>query len=267
MKIIVHSHYAYFTDYLPVQGEKYIDCYNDVFVSRETIRPNSFALMIEPRSIEPRGYEYLLKNENWRQFAYIFTHDSELLKLPNAKFISNFGVWGWSDVPKTKNVSFISSWKEMCPLHKERRVLALEYDAEKDNDVDCFGSYKNPYGWADTYEAHAEYRFAIVIENYIDDYWFTEKICNCFANKTVPIYYGARKIDEFFNPQGIIKVDSVQEIRERVNILRNFGFENVYESCLPAIEDNFKRVAKYEKMETYLIKEYGGLLDDLYSKA
>ena len=259
MNIKMHGYYDYFPNHHVTIGEPYIDCYNDHFVAIEEIKPNSIALMIEPRSIEPRGYDFLLKNNNWQKFKYIFTHDSELLQLPNAKFVTNFSIYDWSDIPKTKFCSFISSDKEMCDLHIKRKKLAFELE----NEIDCFGTY-NGGPKVDTYTSHAPYRYAVIMENYIDDYWFTEKILNCFSNKTVPIYYGARKINEFFNPNGIIQV-SFDGIKSCLKIMSGDYGVRWYEGRRAAIQDNYNRVGKYENLETWFFNEYGGLLNDLHS--
>ena len=33
-----------------------------------------------------------------------------------------------------------------------------------------------------------DYRFSVVIENCKRDYWFTEKLIDCFVTGTIPIY-------------------------------------------------------------------------------
>ena len=71
--------------------------------------------------------------------------------------------------------------------------------------IDCMGNF-NGGNKVDTKTIYAPYIFSVVVENYIDDYWFSEKICNCFANKCVPIYIGANKINELFDAHGIISV-------------------------------------------------------------
>ena len=260
MNIKMHGYYDFFSHHHPVDGEPYIDCYSDNFVATEEIHPNSIALMIEPRPIEPRGYRFLLQDNNWQKFKYIFTHDSELLQLPNAKFVTNFSIYDWSDIPKTKFCSMISSDKEMCELHIARKKLARELKGK----VDVFGTIDGGER-VDTYTAHAPYRYAVIMENYIDDYWFTEKILNCFANKVVPIYYGARKIYEFFNGESILRMNSIDGLKDCVNVMSGDYGIYWYESRHAAIEDNYRRVGKYENLETWFFNEYGGLLNDLHS--
>lgn len=208
------------------------------------------ALMVEPRSILPESYKWL--SNNWERFDNIFTHDDELLKLPNAKKILFGNVWDWSDEPKTKLVSMITSKKQFCELHKKRWELANKLQKK----IDVFGLDGN---WVETKTAHAPYMFAIVIENYIDDWWFTEKICNCFANKVIPIYYGARNINQIFNSNGIIILDSLNKIYEVLADIKRYG-EDIYKFSKEAIEDNYIRVKQYEVFEDWFYLTYKDLL-------
>lgn len=262
VRLKMHSFNDYWPDRNYIEGEPYIDCYNDCFCLYDPIEPYSIALMLEPRSIDPQGYEFVDKHPG--KFAYIFTHDAELLKNENARFYNWAWVWGTADVPKTKGISFISSDKELCELHTRRLRLAKEYDGS--GKVDCFGTFKGVKNWTNTYDSHAEYRFAIVIENGISDYWFTEKIVNCFSNKTVPIYLGANKIDEFFNPAGIIQVRDEIEIRSVVDRLNESEerMRRVYNRMRPAIDDNFERAKDYTVhwRDRFWI-QFEGILNDL----
>ena len=247
----------HFKNYAPNVGEKYIPCYKDYYV-KEDVEPNAIALLREPRSMQPGIYEYI--EENYTKFKYVFTHDSILLsRLPNAKLIIWAGVWGWGDSKKdfTHPISMVAPEKAQVPLKVLRKDLAFELQ----DTIDCYGTY-NGGEWARCEQYLKNYPFSIVIENYIDDYWITEKICNCFAYKTIPIYLGARKIDELFNEYGIIHVDSADDIRVVVKGLLDYG-ENEYNSRLEYVEDNFERVKEYEQFEDWFMKQYGDLLRGL----
>jgi len=43
------------------------------------------------------------------------------------------------------------------------------------------------------------YNFHICIENVVSNYYFSEKICNPLLSNNIPIYYGCKNIDKFFN--------------------------------------------------------------------
>lgn len=266
MKIEMHGLYDHFPNHVPdIPFEPSIDCYNDHFCMICDIAPNSIALLIEPRSIQPGVYEWI--EQNYKKFKYVFTHDSRLLKIcDNAKLI----LWGmgnsnynsFNDVKKTKYISMVSSDKEMCELHIARKELAMKF---KNNPyVDTMGTFDGGL-FKNTFSIYAEYKFSVAIENYVDDYWFTEKICNCFANKTMPIYVGARKINEFFNPKGIIQLQTTDEVYEWITKIQDPKYLNKqYYTNEDAINDNYERVRKFADFEKWFFDEYGEMLDEQY---
>jgi len=200
-------------------------------------------LLIEPRSIQPNVYEY------------VFTHDSQLLAvLPNAKPILWGGVWCRSENPKkTKLISMISSDKELCDLHKERKRIARKY---KDK-IDVYGTVDGGE-YVNAIDSLENYMYSVVIENHIDDLWFTEKICNCFANKTIPIYYGARDIDEYFNSEGIIHCSSIDDIEWWIEtILENADkSKRMYIKKLKSLNENYELSKQYENFDTWFYNKY-----------
>ena len=86
------------------------------------------------------------------------------------------------------------------------------------------------------------YRYSIAVENGIEPYYFTEKILNCFAAQTIPIYLGATKIDQFFNADGIIQI-GLEDCEHIEKILKLCTAEE-YERRLPAVLDNFNRAMR-----------------------
>lgn len=246
-KIKLYSQYDHFPNHKP---DNVIACYNDGKIYSE-IEPNSIALMIEPRSLQEENYKWL--ENNYYKFRYVFTHDSILLsRIPNGKQIYWGGVWGWSDHDIKSGISMVSSDKEMCPLHVARKKLAYELQGL----VDCYGTF-NGGEYVTTDRIYGHYCFSVAIENYVDDYWFTEKICNCFANNCIPIYYGARRIDEIFNPEGIIRVNDISEIKP---LIKNLDVVSEYKKRHDAMVENRKIVEKYANFETWFFNEYGELL-------
>ena len=260
MKIKMHGYYDHFPNHNPLPFEGYINCYNDWSI-KEKIEPNSIALMIEPRSIQPDNYEWL--EHNYDKFKYVFTHDSRLQQVcDNAKVIywgmGNANYNSFNDVPKTKLVSMVSSDKELCELHKVRKQLAM--DLKGHPLVDTMGTFDGG-DFVDTKTIYASYRFSIVVENYIDDDWFTEKICNCFANNTIPIYIGSPKIYKFFNPHGIISLEP-EKIKKWLRYATPEILKGEYLLRLDAINDNYERVKEYQNFEDWFFRKYGELLDE-----
>ena len=143
----------------------------------------------------------------------------------------------------------------MCPLHNYRQELALEL--VKDQEVEVFGLDK----WVPIYESLHDFRYSIVIENHIDKLYFTEKILNCFATGTIPIYMGATDIGSKFNIDGILTFTNSEELSSVLSDLRNNSYgASFYEDYYKAVVDNFERVQDYITIEDYIYKNYSEIL-------
>ncbi len=259
IRIKMHASYDHFPDHNPVTGERYIDCYSDSHVTECMGPGNNIAMLLEPRSMIGDYYRYV--SEHPEYFRYIFTHDSELLKNPNARMLNWGDVWCTTDSEKTKGISIVSSWKDWCSLHRARLELARYYD-HPGSRVDCYGSFRGDKGhWDDVRIAHEHYKFAIVVENDIDEFWYTEKLLNCFSNKVVPIYVGATRISELFNAEGIIQVADWHNIPW---IIDSLDIEAEYEKRIEAVNDNFERVKPYKTpWKERFFRDYEKMLEEM----
>ena len=170
----------------------------------------------------------------------ILTHEKTLLDLDyNTKFIPFGCCW----VPKeeqqiynkSKNISIISSNKTFTDGHKLRHEVIQKFG----NKMDVFGRGYTPVEFK--IEGLKDYRFSVVIENCKRDYWFTEKLIDCFATGTIPIYWGCPSIDDFFNTDGMLLFDNMEEL---VSILENCD-ESLYESKLESIKENFEKCKNF----------------------
>jgi hypothetical protein len=72
------------------------------------------------------------------------------------------------------------------------------------------------------------------MENCKKDYYFTEKLIDCFRTKTIPIYWGCPSIGTFFDVNGILTFNTVEELK---SILLNLTNEYYY-SKIKSIEFN-----------------------------
>lgn len=262
IKIKMHAMYDHFPELNPVNRlEPHIDCYSDMYVFECTKPGANIAMLLEPRSMIEKSYEYVYDHPEY--FRYIFTHDSQLLTLPNARMLNWADVWLTTDSEKNMGISLVTSPKDWCPLHHAR--LELYHYFKEHGVVDVFyGDWNNPnIPKVEPADYLEHYKFSIIIENDIDDFWFTEKILNCFSTKTVPIYVGARKIGELFNPRGIIQIpDSCLEYIP--GMIEGFHVADLYDFFLPGVEDNFKRVEPWKTpWKERFFRDYGDLLEDM----
>lgn len=244
-----------------LQNHFYVD---DMLFVNKGKPQKKFGILLEPQTLQPQLYKSILREKRYFENEYdtIFTHSNCVLdSLTNAKPIIMGGVYVGTEYGggmmssnqyryKKKNISIVSSDKMMCELHRFRYAIANKYNNSQD--VDCFGTFNGKF--VKIWESLAEYRYSFAIENCIEDYWITERICNCFASMTIPIYMGSPRIGDFFNLDGIIVIEKrdleyIDEVIKKCN-------EKDYEQRLPAILDNYNRVQNYLCMEDWLYREY-----------
>lgn len=204
------------------------------------------AWLIEPEELLPQIYQYIRQNHN--RFFKIFTHDEGLLNLPNAVLIPYGGCWikkeDFSIYSKTKNISIVCSHKKYLTGHKLRHQFV---DCFKDF-IDVYGNEYNPID--SKLFALKDYRYQIVIENTKRNFWFTEKLIDCFVTGTIPIYYGCDKINKFFDENGIVTINSLEDFNQIKNELN----ESYYLNKIESIKNNFNKAKNYLLAEKNISK-------------
>jgi hypothetical protein len=71
--------------------------------------------------------------------------------------------------------------------------------------VDLYGRGINPID--DKWDVLSVSKYAIAYENFQNDYYWTEKIADCFLCYTMPLYFGCNAIDQFFPKDSFIQID------------------------------------------------------------
>lgn len=164
-----------------------------------------------------------------RNFTIVFTHNKELLeKGPPFTQLELGTTWlgnsaaEWTFDKKNKLVSFIGSIQ-----HGDDHGYSLRKDVAnrciEDNKTDCFG--KGIHEIDSKITGLADYAFSIAMENVQSDYYFSEKLIDCFLAETIPIYWGCPSMGEFFDPKGMITFSSLEELN---NILANLDMDMYY---------------------------------------
>jgi hypothetical protein len=100
---------------------------------------------------------------------------------------------------KPHAISAIASTKDWIAGHR-LRTLFIDTASREFPDMDVFGHGREKQV-EDKWDGLAPYRYSLAIENTSkSDYW-TEKIADCFLSWTVPLYFGATNIADYF-PEG-----------------------------------------------------------------
>ncbi len=121
--------------------------------------------------------------------------------------------------PQNKFCNFIYSNENADTIREDFfQLLSNKYKK-----VDSGGRYKNNL-WdkepvKNKLEFQKSYKFSIAFENSAHRGYITEKIVDAFAAGTIPIYWGAPDIKDFFNEKSFINVrdyNSLEDVIERV---------------------------------------------------
>jgi len=105
---------------------------------------------------------------------------------------------------KRDAVSWVTSSATHKPGHKLRMAFKDHLVSQR-FPFDLFGRGFEPI--ADKFDGLYPYKYSFAIENHgCNDYW-TEKIADCFLSWTMPIYWGAPNILDYFPAEAMILVD------------------------------------------------------------
>lgn len=215
----------------------------DNYLFNDLSGDNLIGWLLEPRGINPGQYERI-KNEN-EKFKKVLTYDKELIELGGKfEFSPHCGCWIKPEdqkiYEKSKLISYISSTKNFGAQGHGLRAQVREILGDK---VDSFGRGHNEISYK--LDGLKDYMFSIVIENSKFDYYFTEKVMDCFTTGTIPIYWGCPSIGNFFDANGILSFDTIEELEEIVSKIS----PEMYNSKIKSIETN------YEKSKDFLLAE------------
>lgn len=163
---------------------------------------------------------------------------------------------------KTKGISVITSNKAFTRGHQDRIDFVTKLKERYGDQVDVFGRGFN--GFEDKWDVLAPYKYHISIENSASDYYWTEKLSDCFLAGSFPIYYGCTNLEKFFpresyepidihNPEAAFKtIDSLlasnrfeqsQEAMKQSKdlVLEKYDFFELIAQCLDKMNANAQK--------------------------
>lgn len=215
----------------------------------ETLPNNKTAAwLMESPEINPGIYRYIQDNIN--QHSEVWTHKKSILDLGHShvKFCPAGGCWiSEQDLgvnQKSKLCSIIASPKNYTVGHRMRHQSIILLNSKVDSFGPTYTQLENKI------TALKDYMYSVVIENAKVDYYFTEKLIDVIATGGIPIYWGCPSISKFFNTDGFIIFDRVDELPEIINKCT----PEFYQSKLPAIKENFELAKKYFVVEDWIGK-------------
>lgn len=226
------------------------------FVDNIKVPCKKIAWLIEPPAVQSTNYSYI--QDNWNKFDLILTHQEELLSISEKFKISP--MWYSMVFPdrqkiytKDKLLSIIASNKKDTTGQKLRHdvIKAIRNKI----DIDLFGGLTSHGGYnpiEDKSEGLGPYMFSLVIENAKSPHYFSEKIVDCLLCGTIPIYWGADQIGEYFNKEGFITFNTIEDLENILPILN----QETYNNMLPFVKENFEIASKFTTVEDYIFEKF-----------
>lgn len=219
----------------------------DQLSSNECNSTKKIGWIVESSVIIPETIKYIKKHYKKvsEYFEFIITHDNSIVCLAeNFYYLPPSGYWIENPecYPKDRLCSMITSNKSQCEGHKYR----LQWAEKLQNKLDLFGRGIKDFNTKE--DAIANYMFSVTMENASYSGYWSEKILDCFACGTIPIYHGDPDIGDHFNKDGIILLDEFFD--------PSMLSPELYLAKEDAIIDNFERCLKYNVIEDIMWKKY-----------
>lgn len=217
-----------------------------------------FVMRVNPREFDP--FEWI--KENHRYFDYVMSPYFELKQYFGDRFfwlpalssrvkLHEFGMY-----EKSRLVSIVASFKDWTYGHKLRHEVIKKYPKK----FDIYGSgYNNIINEHGKLISIAPYYYSVCILNSIEEDYFTEALTDILAVGTIPIIFGTRNINKYWNPDGLIFFDTAEELGE---ILSNLTPE-MYESRIDAVKENVEITKKYLNLPQFIYDNYKKQLENL----
>ena len=143
------------------------------------------------------------------------------------------------------------------------RYFPIEYAGRyKTNRSIIEHSYWTPEFW----EEVKKYRCVVCMENSRDTDYLTEKITHGFACGNVPIYWGAKNVTDYFNPNRFIHINEIDDeniMRVVQQIHRTFEDDDYFKSVTkqPIFKNNMNGEELIESQIDRIVKEMRSLLN------
>lgn len=250
---------------IEVEFDRPIELYIDSF---QGFKPESKAfkvLWVKEAEVISNIASDVIKNKD--VFDAIITFDEHILQECSNAYFMPFGT-AWvhdydNSTEKKFQISNLTGFKTITDGHKLRKKAHYKQNRIT-NPIDF---YVSKHGGVDLFEGNKvlgetktemfKSMFHICIENSKQKNYFTEKIMDCFVTNTIPIYWGCPNIDEFFDINGIIVVNNLDEIISICNIItektylekheyiqKNFEISKKYITIVDRFEEELKKILK-----------------------
>lgn len=243
---------------------------DDIPKSQSDLSDINILVLQEPNEYF-RLHDYAIQNHHL--FDVILTWDYKILNVcPNSIFLPFGSAWIKPEYNKNYEKKFQIS--HLCGALNKTYGHSLRHELlARENEISILTKFYHTYGdrfnmdtvGQDKIDVFSESMFGVAIENINRHSYFTEKLIDLLLMKTIPIYWGCSNIDEFFDLEGIIKVENVDDI---IYICNNTLTESFYKERKEVINLNWHNALKFINYEQRIVNEIIDLFkfNNLYIK-
>jgi hypothetical protein len=196
----------------------------------------------------PQSY---VKYKQWKQ-TYLFNGESIMRCNPNDYSVV---LWGERNYKNIVNLPLFLSYiysnnfidklsepKKITLVPKENICVIISNNGglmrnsflnelEKHFDITFAGSYKNniggniPYAYntSEFLKFISKFKFIVSMENSINDTYITEKIIHGLLANIIPIYWGSKRICDYFNDERFLLFEDMNNIETLINKIKNLS--------------------------------------------
>lgn len=262
MENIIHNNFNFQFHY---NFDSNVEIWIDNFSEPVKNSAKRIFIQMEPNEIVGLNKTIIEKSRN---YDYIFTFEEEILNNCNNSILFEFGT-KWVDIDayktliKEPTISFVCGDKTITNGHLLRqKIFYKQKKIQKEKKIFLSENSKLENYFNNDYLGKSKLplfnsMFSIAIENTRKKYYFSEKLIDCLLCKTIPIYWGCKNINDYFNTNGFVVfedysdfIDKVNKLDEEFYIKRKSIIDENYEKALNWI-DYEKRV--YEKIKNIII--------------
>lgn len=137
--------------------------------------------------------------------------------------------------PKAKCMSVMCSDKDFTDGHRRRLAFTRKLSEHFGNRLDVFGHGVREI--EDKWEALAEYKYHVVLENSSCPHYWSEKLSDAYLGWTYPFYYGCPNLEEYFTSNAFVRVDIMDPVAS-IEIMEQAIAQHVYEQQLVLLAES-----------------------------
>lgn len=168
----------------------------------------------------------------------------------------NFGMW-----EKERLLSIVASDKQWTIGHRLRHQIVQKHRDK----MDVYGRGFNSL--VDQYDSNRRgkilalgpYYYSLAIMNSQYDDYFTEILTDVLACGTIPIWWGTANVGKYFNPDGIIQFNTIEEFEAILPTLT----PELYHQKMTAVVENIERAKAYNTRFDWIHDNYKDKLEAL----